>query len=199
MAGDEVGRELYVYDPLTETTTLLADLNQGADSGMVKLWNWSGGSTGGSSSPADLTVIDGKLYFSAEGNNQTDGGRRARTLCLRSDHGRRQPRRRCGTDPDLPKGGRSGGPVVIDGHIYFTADVVNPTDGNLGQELYVIDTATDTGMPVTDLATGPANSAPSELTVIDGKIYFSAKASTPPTAMSAGSSMSTIRRVARAR
>ena len=137
------------------------------------------GSTSASGYPADLTVIDGKLYFSAEGNNPTDGGVGREPYVYDPTTGVVSLVADVRIDPDLPKGSRSGGPVVIDGHIYFTADVVNPTDGNLGQELYVIDSATDMGMPVTDLATGPANSTPSELTVIDGKLYFSAEGSNP--------------------
>jgi len=52
-----VGRELYVHDPATGSTTLVADLVTGS----------------GSSSPQQLTVFDGKLYLTASGNNVTDG------------------------------------------------------------------------------------------------------------------------------
>jgi len=173
-AGDEVGRELYVYDPANRTTTLIADLNQGNGSSISKL-ALVGGSSGANADPGDLTVIDGKLYFSAEGNNPTDGGVGREAYVYDPTTGIVSLVSDVRTDPAVPRGSSSGGPVVIDGHIYFTADVVNATDGNLGQELYVVDSTTDTGMAVTDLATGPANSTPSELTVIDGKLYFSAE------------------------
>ena len=52
-----VGYELYVYDPASGATTLVADLAAGSNPG----------------APQPLTVFDGKLYFAANGNNAVDG------------------------------------------------------------------------------------------------------------------------------
>ena len=58
--GDNpIGRELFVFDPATGTTDLFADLNPGPDE----------------SSPSNLTVFDGFLYFTSytTGIWRTDG------------------------------------------------------------------------------------------------------------------------------
>ena len=55
-ASGDSGRELYVVDDTApEGARLIADVNMG------------------SSNPQELTLVDGKIYFVATGNNATDG------------------------------------------------------------------------------------------------------------------------------
>jgi ELWxxDGT repeat protein/VCBS repeat-containing protein len=151
----DVGQELYVHDPVTGETTLVADLSAGS--------GWS--------SPQLLTVLEGKLYFSALGSNTTDG-----------DVGRELYVHDPATGEttlvaDLVTGSNSSFPqdlTVFEGKLYFSAIGNNTTDGSVGRELYVHDPATGATTLVADLYTGSNSSAPQNLTVLDGKLYFSA-------------------------
>ena len=122
-------------------------------------------------------MVDGKLYFSATGNNDVDGNVGQRTLCLRSRHrhddaGRRRQHRSRG--PALQRSQSA----VIGTNIYFVSPGDNATDGNIGIEPYVLDTLTGEARPLIDLVPGPGSSNPTDFTVIDGKLYFTATTTT---------------------
>ena len=126
---------IYVYDAATDTTTLVAaDLD-----------------ASGSVSPSDLTVLDGKLYFTA------DDGTSGRELYVHD------PATGDTTLVDINAFGSSDPRelTAIAGKLYFSAD-----DGISGREFYVYDPVTGTTTIVDDLAPGSASSTPTELTGI---------------------------------
>ena len=105
------------HDPVTGTTNLAADLN-----------------TFGSSAPSELTVLDNRLYFTAEGATT---GRELYVLDLAQSS----------EDPALvdinigPSGFNSSYPsgfTLLDGKVYFEAN-----DGISGYELWVYDPSTE--------------------------------------------------------
>ncbi len=156
-----VGRELYVYDPETGTTTLVADLNTSLP--------------GRGSFPDEITVLDGKLYFEATGNNATDGNVGDELYV----HDPATGTTTLVADLDTSAPGARSGPTsltVLDGKLYFSADGNNATDDNVGRELYVHDPVAGTTTLVANLAdTSPGEpSSPGSLTVLGGKLYFSA-------------------------
>ena len=166
----DVGRELYAYDPATGDITLIADLNLGNTDDSSRLALADAGPSAGSSA-TELTVVDGKLYFSAIGNNSVDGnvGRElyvydpaTDTTTLAAD---------VNTDPVIPRF-KDVTTAVIGTNIYFVSPGDNATDGNIGVEPYVLDTLTGEARPLIDLVPGPGSSNPSQFTVIDGKLYF---------------------------
>ncbi len=159
-ADGDVGRELYVHDPVAGTTTLVSDLND-----LFPATN---------SSPTGLTVLDGKLYFAARGNNATDGNV-GNELYV---HDPAAGTTTLVADLNTSAAGADSTPAaftVLDGKLYFRADGNNATDNNVGSELYVHDPVTGTTTLVADLADAiGADSFPTSLLALDGKLYFGA-------------------------
>jgi VCBS repeat-containing protein/ELWxxDGT repeat protein len=148
-----VGRELYVHDPATGTTSLISNLMPGS----------------ASSDPAELTVLGGKLYFNAQ---HPTAGREllvydpaTGTTSLVADL----------ANQGSPTGSYYANLTVLDGKLYFTAFGDNPTDGDTGFELYVHDPATGSTTIVADLLAGVGGASPFNLTVFDGKLFFAAQ------------------------
>ena len=175
--GVNIGREIFVIDP-----------NAGGDPALVADLS----TDPGGAAPAELTVLDGKLYFAADGNNDTDGDVGRELYVLDPSNGE------ITLLPEAYTGSGSSNPrelTVLDGKLYFAATGNNATDGNVGEELYSYDPATGKTTLIADLntliaasgggsaeaeiaAAGPSttstSSAPSDLTVVDGKLYFTA-------------------------
>src|SRR5262249_32604090 len=119
--------------------------------------------------PSNLTALGGKLYFSATANNPTNGNVGTELFVY---------------DPatattslvaDLTTGSGSSSPnflKALGGRLYFVATANNATDGNVGQELYVHDPATGTTKLLRDFYTGSSGSGVSNMTALDGKLYF---------------------------
>ena len=154
------GSELFVHDPATDTTNLVADLTDPTV---------SGGPTG--SIFSNMTVLDDKLYFSAYGANSTDGFVNFEPYVHDPATGATS------LLADLNAGSAGSSPfnfTALDGKLYFGAQGNNSTDGNVGRELYVHDPASGETTLVADLATGLASSSPGAIVPFDGKLYFQA-------------------------
>ena len=150
-----VGPELYAHDPATGSTQLIADLYVGS----------------GGSNPNIMAEQQGKIYFSAYGNNPTDGAVGQELYVYDANSGSTT------LVADLNAASGSSYPgylATIDDKIYFTATANNAVDGNVGRELYAVDTATDTVNLVADLNAGPGGGDPFYAKELNGKLYFSA-------------------------
>ncbi|MEO0968439.1 MAG: ELWxxDGT repeat protein, partial [Cyanobacteria bacterium J06639_18] len=117
-------------------------------------------------SPANLTNIDGTLYFSAAENN-SEGEIQDKEL-WKSD----------GTNAgtvevkDINPGDGSSDPenlTDVKGTLYFTVD-----DGTNGRELWKSDGTEDGTVLVKDIISGSASSEPNNLTEVNGKLFFTA-------------------------
>jgi ELWxxDGT repeat protein len=118
-----------------------------------------------SSSPLELTDVEGVLYFSA-------------------DRGRNQGRELFRFDPanpgivqvdDINPGNESSNPsdfVAFNGTVYFAANAGT----GLGTELYKLDPDTDQAVRVDDIASGSPSSSPKDLVVFNNSLFFSADA-----------------------
>ena len=143
-----VGRELWESDGTSSGTKLLADVNPGA----------------ASSNPNHLFTANGVLYFfatDATGISKlmrlASPGAGVQTLAALSPVSAAQPY--CG--PDLG--------VSVGAQIFFAA-----TDGVSGLELWTSDGTAQGTHLAADIAPGPADSNPCELTVMGNRVYFSA-------------------------
>jgi ELWxxDGT repeat protein len=105
----------------------------------------------GGSNPRELTDFEGRLFFVADGSLWRSNGTTSGTVRLH---------------PELTNARFL---AVHDGRLYFAAD-----DGIHGQELWRTD-GTETGaVLVKDVAGGPADSGPEEMTVFGTFVYFAA-------------------------
>ncbi|MEI8025452.1 MAG: ELWxxDGT repeat protein [Pseudomonadota bacterium] len=142
------GRELWVFDPATQTSSLVADLEPA-----------------GSSSPTNLVSIGSYLYFSANTNSngrelyRTDGTSagtiRLADLCTGT----------CSSNPTLP--------VALNGKAYFGASTTT-----YGNELLVSDGTTGGTTLVKDIRSGTSSSTPLFITEINGKLWMQATGAT---------------------
>jgi len=151
VADDGVsGRELWISDGTTAGTKLLADINPGS----------------ASSNPNHLFTVSGVLYFFA-----TDGSGNSKFMRLASPGAAVEALATLSPQPTAPFAGCSeDGAVAIGTQIFFAAD-----DGKTGLELWTSDgTATGTHLTA-DIAAGVSGSDPCYLTVLGGKVYFSAQ------------------------
>ncbi|MBE9048757.1 hypothetical protein IQ255_31025 [Pleurocapsales cyanobacterium LEGE 10410] len=144
----ENGEELWVSDGTTDGTRLVADINPGSN-------NFGG------SSPGNLTVFNGELYFGAtDGENGRElwvsDGTTAGTQLLK----------------DINPGSASSSPenfTVFNDQLYFTAE-----DGENGEELWVSDGTTDGTQLVADINPGSASSNLGGFTEFNDELYFRA-------------------------
>lgn len=151
----ELGHELWRYDPAANNgaggVSLAADIRPGS----------------AGSSPQELTVLDGRLYFRADDGVHGEelwqydpaaaGGMGAAVLMA-----------------DIRSGSEASGLqdlVPLDGLLYFVAD-----DGVYGRELWRFDPAAsnDAGAAslVVDLVAGENSSDVQQMQALDGKLYF---------------------------
>lgn len=145
VAGDVAGQELWVTDGTASGTKRLKDINPGS----------------GSSNPADLTVIDNRIFFTA------DDGKLGRELWVTdgSEEGTKLVR-------DIAAGAPSSSPqfmTAIGGLICFAAN-----DGARGSELWQSDGTAEGTSLVADINPGPASSSPRWLLAVGNTLYFSA-------------------------
>ncbi|MDN3676438.1 T9SS type A sorting domain-containing protein [Flavobacterium paronense] len=141
------GSELFVSDGTGAGTVLVSDINPGS----------------AASTPADFTVVGTKLFFTA------DNGTSGKELYVTTG-----PTSATVSSFDINPGSASSGVdnltfVDITGKLYFTAN-----DGVHGTELWQSDGTPAGTFMVTDLNTGIADSAPADLFVRAGFLYFSA-------------------------
>jgi ELWxxDGT repeat protein/VCBS repeat-containing protein len=150
-----VGRELYKFDVADGHVSLVADLNKGRGS-----------------NPAQLTVFDGDLFFTAEAANGTaETGREL--FRLDGDTGT------VSLVADLCVGSGSSEPwnlTPLGDSLYFSADAHDPSHP-LGRELYKVDGATYRVSLAADLYQGTGSGYPYDLTAFGGALYFSANVS----------------------
>ncbi|QDU75477.1 hypothetical protein Pan97_25100 [Bremerella volcania] len=153
----ETGTELWVLDPQaigTENQTkLVADLVPGS----------------GSSSPSHLTVFDGKLFFQA---NDGESGAELWVYDPQADNGAGSVSLFADIAPDH----QSSSPqemAVLNGILYFQATTLAE-----GAELWQYNPAPEEGevevTMIADIYDGYGSSAPTQLTVAGGKLYFRA-------------------------
>ena len=185
--GDH-GAELWVFDPATETASLAADIYPGSGGSSPQYLTAAGGklyfeaykpSNGGelwvydpatqsaslasdvwpgasSSYPKFLTEIDGKLYF-----NAYDSTRGAELWIYNpATHSSSVVNIIPGTSGSYPMNF-----VALGGKLYFSA-----MDATFSSKLFVYNPATQT----TSVAVGSPSPFSAEMTVLDGKMYFSA-------------------------
>ncbi|MEQ8667930.1 MAG: choice-of-anchor U domain-containing protein [Pirellulales bacterium] len=126
------------------TLNQLADINGGPDN----------------SFPSVLTVLDGKLYFSAN-----DGISGAELWVHDPVTGVSSQIADIYSGP----GGSVEGLTGLGGKLYFAAN-----DGISGSELWVYDPVSGIVSQIADLSSGPSSSSPADITLLDGKLYFSA-------------------------
>lgn len=210
--GTRTGRELWMTDGTTAGTQLVADIDTGvADSNPadltvlnnklyfsanntsestpsgIELYVSDGTAAGtvrfsdinlsGPSTPTELTVMNGNLYFVA-----TDGitGRE-----LYKTDGTSAPTRVSDINPSPGGNGFTGVGLLtaVGNKLYFRANAGNnvglPTNQrNKGLELWETD-GTAAGTTITsDINTGAANSTPANLTVLGSTLYFTAISAT---------------------
>jgi ELWxxDGT repeat protein len=189
---DMTGKELWVYDPVSDQTSLVVDINANGN---------------GSSTPNDLLAWNGKLYFEADepvlgselyqydpatddlqvidiAPGSADSG--PRDLAIFNDKVFFTA-----FDPDNGLTLRSYDPVteeleayLVDGVNKISAQFLTPYDDKLffhsvnypgvGRELWYYDPAQDTIVLVEDLIPGSTGSSPLYLTVFNDKLYFQA-------------------------
>ncbi len=150
------GKELWRSDGTAAGTYMLIDINEGLKG----------------SNPAELTVLDGLLFFRA-----SDGGEAG-------DHGFelwQSDGTAAGTTmvKDIFEGKLDGNPeelTVVNGILYFRAiDGHSDTDSDHGVELWSHDPGTGVTKMVEDINPGKPSSTPTELTEAGGKLFFVAK------------------------
>jgi ELWxxDGT repeat protein len=117
--------------------------------------------TSGSSSPRELTELNGKVYFSAS------GGAKGRELWV-SDGTANGTRRVKDIRPGS-QGSQPFGLIASNGLMYFNAN-----DGTTGQELWVTDGTTTGTRLVKDIGPGVASGNPLFFTPVNGTVFFSA-------------------------
>ncbi len=138
------GRELWVFDPATQKSSLVVDLE-----------------SSGSSSPSNLVSIGSYLYFSAHTNTYgrelyrtdgtTSGTIRLSDFCTGT----------CSSSPTAP--------VALNGKAYFAAFT-----STYGNELLVSDGTTAGTTLVKDIRSGTSSSTPLFITEINGKLWMQA-------------------------
>ena len=144
------GRELWKSDGTADGTVLVKDIYTGTSYGRPN-----------SSSPANLTDMNGLLYFTAyDGTNgqelwKSDGTGAGTVLVknIRSGSGSSSPQNL----------------TTVNSVLYFAAD-----DGTNGNELWKSDGTADGTVLVKDVYTGTNSSNPSYLTDVNGVLYFTA-------------------------
>ncbi|MBC3757028.1 T9SS type A sorting domain-containing protein [Hyunsoonleella sp. SJ7] len=143
--GDDAGNELYVYDPVTNATYLVADINQ------VLTGDFSNPNQTFGSDPDDFIEANGKLYFTAD----TGFGRK---LCVLN-----------GVTVSVISSTdeAEGMEILISGGITY---LILSADVNGSKRLVRVNTTDDTA---TLLSTNLLN--PKEMTGFNGFIYFSAE------------------------
>lgn len=145
------GTELWKSDGTADGTVLVKDIYPGSDP-------WDGAA---SSYPAMLSVVNGKLLFSAadsDGNRelwQSDGTADGTVLLKDINPGS------SGSFPNFA--------VAISDTLFFSA-----TDGGENYELWKSDGTTDGTVLVKDINPGSAGSYPDQMVAFDGKLFFSA-------------------------
>ena len=161
----ENGSELWVSDGTTEGTQLLADIGPNDkyyfDQRFGNFYYVPG------SYPRDLTEFNGKLYFSA--NDDENGNELWVSDGLPSNGGTTE-----GTQLfiDIDPGRSGSYPrdlTEVNGKLYFAAD-----DGESGDELWVSDGTAEGTQLVAEIDISSLSSNPSDLTEFGGKLYFSA-------------------------
>ncbi|NLE36881.1 MAG: hypothetical protein GX621_02535, partial [Pirellulaceae bacterium] len=172
VADDGVnGEELWQSDGTTVGTVMVKDINPGQGN------QYPYGFGILSSFPRDLTVIDGVLYFSAEDNTHgaelwRSDGTAAGTVMVKDIFS--------GTFTDsygtYPNSSNPANLVNVGGTLFFTA-----YDDDHGWELWTSDGTESGTRLVKDIFTGtftdtdgtyPNSSTPSQLTDVDGVLYF---------------------------
>jgi ELWxxDGT repeat protein len=150
VADDGVsGRELWISDGTAAGTTLLADINPGA----------------ASSNPNHLFTANGALYFFA-----TDASGSSKFMRLQSVGAAVQALATLSSQPTGPALFCDGAVAVAVGtQFYFAAN-----DGVSGLELWTSDGTSQGTHLTTNIAVGAADSYPCYLTVLAGRVYFSA-------------------------
>ena len=146
-SGNSTNAELYVFDPATQTETLVSDIYSGQTS----------------SSPQYLTVLDDKLYFQATkfrtGTELYVFNPATNTVDLAAD---------------IALGNSSSTPrslFVFEDLLYFSAQTTA-----LGRELYRYDPSMNTASLVADLAPDTLSSNPGSFSNFQDELYFSATA-----------------------
>lgn len=145
------GREVWVTDGTEAGTTLLRNINTNINVG---------------SAPGNFTEMNGKVYFTA---NQGNAGTQTGTELWVTDG------TAAGTQlvADINTGTGSSNPqnlTVFNNKLYFSA--VNPSESTpAGRELYVSDGTAAGTTRFSDINTS-GSSSPSELTVMNGNLYF---------------------------
>ncbi len=143
----DTGSELSAYNPATGELTILGDIFEGPVS----------------SGPAELTVVDGKLYFTA------------RDLMTVRDFWVYDPATREAPQPLrlFPDRTESFTPpsnlTALGDKLFFTSD-----EFGIGFELAMFDPQTGVVGPVSDIFEGEIGSNPDSLTVVQNKLYFTA-------------------------
>jgi uncharacterized repeat protein (TIGR01451 family) len=155
-ASDARGTELWKSDGTAGGTVLVKDIYPGS--------NEYGPN---SSSPANLTDVNGALYFTADdGTNGTElwksDGTAGGTVMVKDIH--------TGADAyGRPNSSSPANLTVVNGVLYFTAN-----DGTNGQELWKSDGTAGGTVLVKDINPGSGSSSPSYLTALNGALYFAA-------------------------
>ena len=134
------------------------------------------GAGGSSVAMANLTVVGGTLFFTA---TDPASGSEVWAADLAGTSGVRLVK---DIQPGTP-GSRPSGLTAFAGRLYFAASediatIVNPT----GTELWSSDGTTDGTRPVVDLRLGILSSSPTNLSVANGRLYFSATGGAAATA-----------------
>ncbi|MEM9826110.1 MAG: hypothetical protein AAF958_05950, partial [Planctomycetota bacterium] len=115
------------------------------------------------SNPASLTAIDGRLYFTAVGDNNV--GREPHVF----DSGDNSVALLANVNPGSAASD-AGGFIGVGDQVYFAA-----TTGDSGRELFVNDTQTDSVVIVDEINPGNTSSDPIPLAALpDGRLFFSA-------------------------
>jgi ELWxxDGT repeat protein len=183
----EYGPELMVSDGTESGTKVLRDFEPGPDDGLFRLkdpvelngqayflgndtlWTTDGTPEGTQAVFAkpeganyDLVKYDNRIVLEGDSKlwfmDGTEDG--TEVLNLLSDIGIYRPRNM----------------IVYDGLLYFTAtDDTQLKSGTLGRELWKTDGTVEGTVLVKDIYSGSRNSNPEELTVINDKLYFSAR------------------------
>ncbi len=154
---------VYFVANSTDTKSFDFEVNElwktdGTAAGTVLVKDIEPGPTG--SSPHDLTLVNGTLFFAAfddaHGDQlwKSDGTTAGTVPVMDLTPGFSGP------DSDVPH-------AVFNGMFYFVAN-----DGTSGTELWKTDGVTTT--LVADISPGGAGSAPDQLTVVNGELYFTA-------------------------
>jgi ELWxxDGT repeat protein len=141
----EHGRELWAYDPVSETARIVSDIVPGSDG----------------SDPQSVTAYDGALYFFAV--DEAHGAE-----FWRYD-GAEPPRLVADINPG-PDHSVASAFTPFEGQVYFHAN-----DGVSGAELWVYDPMTDALALAVDLAPGSDSSSPYWIVPYDGALYVTTR------------------------